>query len=181
MVAGSPPQQQVEVARIIGSIGHGREFRRNWVPVVQDDRDRALLESFKRRGFDPIESKGSPISLVECCGEYYVEGDGHRRASVAHRLKLRVIQAEVLPLADTMRGRGKLFPKRSPCVFQVREFEPWELERIKEKVQKMAGRLEVTIFSPANRYRIWYYPPDGFVQPRASTTGGSKRPPVLFE
>jgi len=39
--------------------------------------------------------------------------------------------------------------------------EPWELERIKEKVQKMAGRLEVTVFAPDNRYRIWYYPPDG--------------------
>jgi len=90
---------QVEVARIIGSVGHGREFRRNWFPFVQDDRDRALLESFKRRGFDPRESKGSPISLVECCGEYYVEGDGHRRVSVAHRLKLRVIQAEVFKLA----------------------------------------------------------------------------------
>lgn len=97
IVSGSPPQQ-VEVARIVGSVGHGREFRPDWPPFVQEERDKALLESFKRRGFDPGESNQSPISLVEYCGEYYVEGDGHRRVGVAHRLKLRVIQAEVSKL-----------------------------------------------------------------------------------
>ena len=97
--------QQVKVARIVGSVGHGREFRPDWVPFVQDDRDKALLESFKKRGFDPRESSGSPISLVECSGEYYVEGDGHRRVSVAHRLKLRVIQADVFKLEPQHNSR----------------------------------------------------------------------------
>lgn len=39
--------------------------------------------------------------------------------------------------------------------------EIWQLERIKEKVEELAGRLEVKIYAPDRSiYRIWYYPPD---------------------
>jgi hypothetical protein len=39
--------------------------------------------------------------------------------------------------------------------------ELWELERIKDKVEEMEGRLEVTIYAPDNtRYRVWYFPRD---------------------
>jgi len=38
--------------------------------------------------------------------------------------------------------------------------EAWQLERIKEKVEEMTGRLEVKIYTPETIYRIWYYPPD---------------------
>lgn len=95
--------QTVEVAKIVGSVGHGTDFRPNWSPVVEDERDRLLLESFKIRGFDSNESNPSPITLVEVSGEYFVETDGHRRVSAAHRLKMRSIEAEV----------SKLKPKRA--------------------------------------------------------------------
>jgi hypothetical protein len=88
----------VRVSRIVGTVGHGRDFRPDWVPFVESERDRLLLESFKVRGFDSNESSRSPISLIEFSGEYFVEGDGHRRVSVAHRLKLHSIQAEVFKL-----------------------------------------------------------------------------------
>ena len=90
--------REVEVSRIIGSIGHGEEFRPDWAPFVSDERDRGLTDSFLARGFDSNESNQSPITLVEYSGEFYVEADGHRRVSVAHQLKLRALEAEVFNL-----------------------------------------------------------------------------------
>jgi hypothetical protein len=88
----------VQVSKIVGSVSAGRDFRPDWTPFSEEERDRRLLESLKVRGFDRNESNRSPITLVECDGEYFVEGDGHRRISAAHRLKLRTIEAEVLRL-----------------------------------------------------------------------------------
>jgi hypothetical protein len=92
--------QPVEVWKIVGSVSHGRDFRPDWVPFVEEERDRLLVESFKVRGFDADESNRSPISLVELSGEYFIEGDGHRRVSAAHRLKLPTVEAEVFRLRD---------------------------------------------------------------------------------
>ena len=94
---------EVEVSKIVGSVGHGNDFREDWVPLVEEDRDRFVLESFRTHGFDSEESARSPISLLECCGEYFVESDGHRRVSAAHRLKLRAIEAEVYRLERKLR------------------------------------------------------------------------------
>jgi hypothetical protein len=123
---------EVEVAKIVGSVGHGRDFRPDWVPFVEEDRDKRVFESFKLHGFDAEESARSPISLVECCGEYFVEGDGHRRVSAAHRLKLRTIEAEVFRLERRVSGgivgacsensRRKSWRKPSPTAKKAAAF-----------------------------------------------------------
>ncbi|MGA2462642.1 MAG: hypothetical protein ABSF82_14585 [Candidatus Bathyarchaeia archaeon] len=39
--------------------------------------------------------------------------------------------------------------------------EIWQLERIKDKVEELEGRLEVRIFAlDGTIYKIWYYPRD---------------------
>jgi len=91
-------RQKVPVDSIVGSIAHGADFRPDWTPFNDDERDLEVLSSMKERGFDPEESRASPISLVRCRGEYFVEGDGHRRVSAARRLSLATIEAEVYEL-----------------------------------------------------------------------------------
>lgn len=95
----------VQVSKIVGSVGHGRDFGPDWMPFVEGERDRLLVESFKVRGFDPDESSQSPISLVEYAGEYFVESDGHRRVSAARRLGLQKLEAEVYQLQSNIPQR----------------------------------------------------------------------------
>jgi len=39
--------------------------------------------------------------------------------------------------------------------------ELWQLERIRQKVGQMKGRLKVTIFAPdSSTYKVWYFPRD---------------------
>jgi hypothetical protein len=95
--------QTVEVSKIIGSVSRGKDFGVNWVPFTKDDRYKVLTESFRTRNFDADESNRSPISLVELSGEYFVEDDGHRRVSIAHRFKLRTVEAEVFKLEPRSR------------------------------------------------------------------------------
>jgi hypothetical protein len=39
--------------------------------------------------------------------------------------------------------------------------ESWQLERVKDKVEELQGRLEVRVYAPDEAiYRIWYYPRD---------------------
>lgn len=97
--------RRVQVSKIVGSVGCGKDFRPDWRPFSEDERDRRLLESFKVRGFDRNESNRSPITLVECDGEYFVEADGHRRVSAARRLRLRSVEAEVFKLEPKRKAR----------------------------------------------------------------------------
>jgi len=91
-------RQKVPVDSIVGSIAHGADFRPDWTPFNNDERDLEVLSSMKERGFDPEESRASPISLVRYRDEYFVEGDGHRRVSAARRLGLAYLEAEVYQL-----------------------------------------------------------------------------------
>ncbi len=38
--------------------------------------------------------------------------------------------------------------------------ERWQLDRIKDKVEELKGRLEVRVYSPDDVYRIWYFERD---------------------
>lgn len=91
-------RQKVRVDSIVGSIAHGADFRPDWTPFNGDERDSEVLSSMKERGFDPEESCASPITLVSYRGEYFVEGDGHRRVSAARTLGLTYLEAEVYQL-----------------------------------------------------------------------------------
>ena len=90
--------RKVHVEKIVGSVGHGVDFRWDWVPFFEEERDVQVLRSMKIRGFDSKESEASPISLVRYHDEYFVESDGHRRVSAARRLGLRIVEAEVYQL-----------------------------------------------------------------------------------
>jgi hypothetical protein len=83
---------------IVGSVGNGHEFDPLWDPFLPQERDVQILESMKDIGFDGVESSSSPIVLCKLRGEYFVEGDGHRRVAAAHKLSLRTIEAEVYEL-----------------------------------------------------------------------------------
>lgn len=92
--------QKVPVDSIVGSVAHGADFKPDWTPFNNDEWDLEVLSSMKERGFDPEESRASPISLVRYRGEYFVEGDGHRRVSAARRLGLAYVEAEVYQLGQ---------------------------------------------------------------------------------
>jgi hypothetical protein len=91
-------RKEIPVMKILGSVGNGRNYDPDWTPFVEEQRDLEVLKSIKNHGFDPEESRASPITLLRYRGEYFVEGDGHRRVSVARRLGLATIEAEVYQL-----------------------------------------------------------------------------------
>jgi hypothetical protein len=91
-------RKKVPVRKILGNVGNGRNYDPDWTPFVEEQRDLEVLKSMKDNGFDPEESRGSPITLLRYRGDYFVESDGHRRVSVARRLGLATIEAEVYQL-----------------------------------------------------------------------------------
>ena len=93
-------RKKLPVRQIVGSVGNGHDYDPFWNPLTQHERDLEVLVSMMRRGFDSEESRSSPITLLKHRGEYFVESDGHRRMSVAHRLGLATVEAEVYELRD---------------------------------------------------------------------------------
>jgi len=100
-------RMEVPIGRIKGSVGSGRHYQPNWVPLVEEERDIDVLKSMKHHGFDLNESRASPITLVRYRNAYFVESDGHRRVSAALRLGLESLEAEVYRLRPLIQGMSK--------------------------------------------------------------------------
>ncbi len=86
--------EEVEIDRIVGSVGRARDYTAGFLPRVSRDEERwalVLLAVDSPEGVPPIE-------LNELDGEFYVV-DGHHRVSVLKRLGIRSVEAYVSHLA----------------------------------------------------------------------------------
>ncbi len=87
----------VPTRMIVGTfrINSGR-FGSDWMPKRNDARYDDLYSYMK----DKMELPGSPdpIMLFKIGRDYYVSDDGNRRVAIAHRLKMPVVDAEIIEL-----------------------------------------------------------------------------------
>jgi hypothetical protein len=92
-------QREVEVRRIVGSVGRYRQFDRNFMP-----RKASLRDKWERvdRAFVRGEEL-PPVSLYKIGDAYFVE-DGNHRVSVARYQGVEMIDAEVTELLTPVGG-----------------------------------------------------------------------------
>jgi hypothetical protein len=93
-------RREVEVRRIVGSVGRYRQFDRNFMP-----RKASLRDKWERvdRAFVRGEEL-PPVSLYKIGDRYFVE-DGNHRVSVARYQGVEMIDAEVTELLTPAGGR----------------------------------------------------------------------------
>jgi hypothetical protein len=89
--------QEVELARIVGSLGRREDFSPGFQPLRRALQDR-WVQIFQLAR----EDRWEPVQLVKVGTQYFVE-DGNHRVSVAHYLGRSYIDAEVWehPVAPT--------------------------------------------------------------------------------
>jgi hypothetical protein len=82
----------IPVDRIIGTVGRGREFDRDFLPLQEEVRERwrRVEQAFPRGDFPPIV-------VYEVDGRYFVV-DGHHRVAVARQREVEHIDAEITRL-----------------------------------------------------------------------------------
>jgi hypothetical protein len=80
---------EIPVGRIIGSVDRGSDFDRDFRPLAPHLRDRWI------NIYLLAEEAGWPAIRVLKAGEQYYVEDGHNRVSVARRIHMQAIQAEV--------------------------------------------------------------------------------------
>ncbi|HEX4993171.1 MAG TPA: hypothetical protein VFV45_08040 [Rubrobacteraceae bacterium] len=92
-------RREVEVRRIVGSVGRYRQFDRNFMP-----RKASLRDKWERvdRAFVRGEEL-PPVSLYKIGDAYFVE-DGNHRVSVARYQGVEMIDAEVTELLTPVGG-----------------------------------------------------------------------------
>jgi hypothetical protein len=92
-------RREVEVRRIVGSVGRHRQFDRNFMP-----RKASLRDKWERvdRAFVRGEEL-PPVSLYKIGDAYFVE-DGNHRVSVARYQGVEMIDAEVTELLTPVGG-----------------------------------------------------------------------------
>jgi hypothetical protein len=81
--------QEIPVERIVGSVGRGLDFDRDFRPLVKHLRYRWIRVYLLNQELD-----WPPIRVYQVGSHYFVE-DGHNRVSVARRLGMPTIRAEV--------------------------------------------------------------------------------------
>lgn len=86
-------RKAVEVAKIVGSIGHRRDFDRTFLPTTSSVRKKWKLadKAFRRDGELPS------VSLYKIGGKYFV-WDGNHHVSVARFRSVEMIDADVTEL-----------------------------------------------------------------------------------
>lgn len=91
---GVPRLMDVEVDRIVGSLGRADDYTSEFLPRVDGDEERWA------RVMVAVDSPEGvpPVDLYELDGEYYVV-DGHHRVSVLRRLGVRRVEAYVTNLS----------------------------------------------------------------------------------
>jgi hypothetical protein len=80
---------EIPVERIVGSVDRGADFDGSFRPLASHLRDR-WISVYLLAG----EAGWPPIRVLQAGERFYVE-DGHNRVSVARRLGMQTIQAEV--------------------------------------------------------------------------------------
>ena len=82
--------QEIELEKIVGSVGKFREFSRTFLPknYWTEERWRRVDDLFHNQGFEPIE--------VYKVGNVYFVRDGHHRISVNRTHGVRTIEAHVV-------------------------------------------------------------------------------------
>lgn len=94
IVRGTPRLMQVDIDRIVGSMGRASDYTSDFLPRVGSDEERwarVLVAVDSPEGVPPVE-------LIELDGDYYVQ-DGHHRISVLKRLGIRSVEAYVTGLS----------------------------------------------------------------------------------
>lgn len=91
---GVPRLMDVEVDKIVGSLGRANDYTAEFLPRVDGDEERWA------RVMVAVDSPEGvpPVDLYELDGEYYV-ADGHHRVSVLKRLGVRTVEAYVTSLS----------------------------------------------------------------------------------
>jgi hypothetical protein len=96
-------RRDVEVSRIVGSVGRYRQFDRGFMPKKGTMRD-------KWKRVDRAFVRGEelpPVSLYKIGDKYFVQ-DGNHRVSVARYQGVEMIDAEVVELLTPASVRGRV-------------------------------------------------------------------------
>ncbi|MFL6031885.1 MAG: hypothetical protein ACJ73Y_03840 [Rubrobacteraceae bacterium] len=96
-------RREVEVSRIVGSVGRYRQFDRGFMPKKGNLRD-------KWKRVDRAFVRGEelpPVSLYKIGDKYFVQ-DGNHRVSVARYQGVEMIDAEVVELLTPASVRGRV-------------------------------------------------------------------------
>ena len=96
-------RRDVEVSRIVGSVGRYRQFDRGFMPKKGNLRD-------KWKRVDRAFVRGEdlpPVSLYKIGDKYFVQ-DGNHRVSVARYQGVEMIDAEVVELLTPASVRGRV-------------------------------------------------------------------------
>jgi hypothetical protein len=95
--------QNVEIDKIVGSVGRYRDFTLNFLPKsskMQERWSRIYAQANSMAGLPPIE--------VYKVGDVYFVRDGNHRVSVARQLKAKTIEAHVTELRTPIALRGNM-------------------------------------------------------------------------
>lgn len=123
--------REVETAKIVGSVGRGRDFDAGFMPTSNRLRsawmrvDQAFLQG----------EEFAPVSLYEVDGEYFVS-DGNHRVSVARFHGVEFVAAEVTRLKT---GETSTAPARRAQPQRHRDPAEEELRRGREAVGQNVG------------------------------------------
>ena len=96
-------RREVEVSRIVGSVGRYRQFDRGFMPKKGNLRDKWMRVD---RAFVRGEEL-PPVSLYKIGDKYFVQ-DGNHRVSVARYQGVEMIDAEVVELLTPASVRGRV-------------------------------------------------------------------------
>lgn len=161
----------VPLEDIVGTVGRGREFDRDFRPTSSQVRGRwERLATAMRRG-EPVP----PVSLYRV-GDVYFVRDGHHRVSVSRALGRRDIDAHVvevqtrvgpgrsLRLADLpLKGHERLFRERVPLgherAARVALSDPWRFGDLAESVEAWgyrAGQDRGVLMDRETAARAWF-------------------------
>jgi hypothetical protein len=129
-------RRTVLVARVVESLSRGQDFKPDWTPFQPTDRDTEVLESMSKRGFDPENSRPSPISLLKSDEEYFVD-DGRHRIFAAHICGIKTVEAEVYEL-EPISKQSQSKPRRRKHKRLVPS--PINLRELSEKIRRKEPR-----------------------------------------
>jgi hypothetical protein len=163
--------QVISLDSIVGSVDRTRDFDRYFRPTSARVRERWERLAVARRRGEAVP----PIDVYRI-GDLHFVRDGHHRVSVAHALRLRVIDAYVtevltklsphgirsrgdLPLKDYRRIFLQRVPLEDPARASIEVSDPWHYAELGEAVEAWGFRLmqdERTFLDRSTVAHRWY-------------------------
>lgn len=95
--------QEIEIDKIVGSMGRYKDFTGAFLPVNEDMRER--WQRVAMLFLDPVSSGAPPIEVYKVGDAYFVK-DGNHRVSVASQIGLETIEAYVWEYPQPVEGLG---------------------------------------------------------------------------